>query len=313
MFFYTDLGLMKIMYGSSPMTDGQASIFGLDVQTEMGEIRKNLGVCPQFDLLFPDLSAKEHIELWCGIKGITHSEMLTVMTDRLKQMKLWNVRDQLSSQFSGGMKRRLSVILSTIGDPKCVFLDEPTTGMDPVNKRHVWSFLESFKKGRVIILTTHSMEEADILADRISIMSKGQLKAIGKSIRLKNKFGTGYRISLIIPKADNVPIVKNNIESACPKIILEEEEYVGATAPTAEERIANSETELSKEVKPKDRTGQTCRLVYGATDMKDVKMLIMFLEKTTSENNSMIASFGLSQTTLEDVFLRMIKDTPTVR
>ncbi|KAJ6687980.1 ATP-BINDING CASSETTE TRANSPORTER SUBFAMILY A ABCA [Salix koriyanagi] len=90
------------------------------------------------------------------------------------------------------MRRRLSVAISLLGDPKLVILDEPTTGMDPISRRHVWDIIQNTKKGRAIILTTHSMEEADILSDRIGIMAKGRLRCIGNSIRLKSKFGTGF-------------------------------------------------------------------------------------------------------------------------
>eukprot|EP00158_Paraphelidium_tribonemae_P005301 Partr_v1_DN27270_c0_g1_i1_m39054 putative (ABC) transporter len=296
---------MKIMYGQSPATAGNAFIFGHNLRNDMNVIRSNLGVCPQFDVLFPDLSAKEHIELFCGIKGLGVQEISGVIEDRLKQMKLWDVRDQRSSQFSGGMKRRLSVILSTLGDPQCVFLDEPTTGMDPVNKRHVWKFLETFKRGRVIVLTTHSMEEADILADKIAIMTRGRLKAVGKSLHLKNKFGKGYRVTLTIPNADNVTKVKDLIKEACPPAVLVEEEQLGGN-DSAIARIA--------------------RLVYELQEMKDVKTMIQFLEKSTkrkarSQENiapnaaeekgdasTLIGTFGLSQTTLEDVFLAMVKE-----
>jgi ABC-type multidrug transport system ATPase subunit len=113
---------MKIMYGMSPPTAGDAYVFGMSIRTQMSEIRKKLGVCPQFDILFPDMSAREHVELFSGIKGIPDDEMVKVMEERLKQMKLWKVRDQAAGQYSGGMKRRLSVILSTLGDPECVFL-----------------------------------------------------------------------------------------------------------------------------------------------------------------------------------------------
>ena len=113
---------MKILYGSSPPTLGNAWIFGMNIRTQMRDIRKILGVCPQFDVLFPDLSAREHVELFCGIKGIPNTEAAKVMEERLKHMKLWTVRDQRAGTYSGGMKRRLSVVLSTLGDPQCVFL-----------------------------------------------------------------------------------------------------------------------------------------------------------------------------------------------
>jgi ABC-type multidrug transport system ATPase subunit len=92
------------------------------------------------------------------------------------------------------MKRRLSVAMALLGDPKIVYLDEPTTGMDPISRRYVWDIIEAAKKGRAIILTTHSMEEADILGDRVAIMARGNIRALGTSIRLKQRFGAGYQV-----------------------------------------------------------------------------------------------------------------------
>jgi len=94
------------------------------------------------------------------------------------------------------MKRRLSVAVALIGDPKVVYLDEPTTGMDPISRRHVWDVIEAAKQERTIVLTTHSMEEADILGDRIGIMAKGRLRCIGNAVRLKSRFGAGYRVAV---------------------------------------------------------------------------------------------------------------------
>jgi ABC-type multidrug transport system ATPase subunit len=92
------------------------------------------------------------------------------------------------------MKRRLSVAMAMIGDPKLIFLDEPTTGMDPVSRRQVWDIIEHAKQNRAIVLTTHSMEEADILGDRVAIMAHGSLRCIGSSLHLKQKFGAGYQV-----------------------------------------------------------------------------------------------------------------------
>jgi ABC-type multidrug transport system ATPase subunit len=151
--------LIKILSGSSPSTLGNAWIFGKSVYSQIDEVQKIIGICPQFDVLLKDLSAWEHIKLFCGIRGISDDKMKEIAKTRLEHMRLWKVKDQNAGQYSGGMKRRLSVILSTLGDPMCVFLDEPTTGMDPVNRRHVWTFLQKFKENRIVILTTHSMEE----------------------------------------------------------------------------------------------------------------------------------------------------------
>jgi ABC-type multidrug transport system ATPase subunit len=129
----------------------------------MHKIRKLMGVCPQHDILFHELTAREHIELYAGLKGVDSSSWDSIVTERLGAVRLLKVVDNPVGTYSGGMKRRLSVVIASIGDPQIVFLDEPTTGMDPVNRRHVWSFIEKFKKDRVVILTTHSMEEADVV------------------------------------------------------------------------------------------------------------------------------------------------------
>ena len=107
-----------------------------------------------------------------------------------------------AGSYSGGMKRRLSVAVALIGDPQVVYLDEPTTGMDPISRRQVWDIIEKAKKGRAIVLTTHSMEEADILGDRIAIMARGAIRCIGSSLRLKQKYGAGYKVSISVMTTD---------------------------------------------------------------------------------------------------------------
>ena len=152
-----------MLSGLTPATAGDALIYGYSVKDQIQEIRSIMGICPQHDILFDDLTAKEHIELYAGLKGVSLAERQALISDRLAAVKLSTVANVRAGTYSGGMKRRLSLVISTIGDPKIIFLDEPTTGMDPVNRRHVWSFIEKFKQDRVVVLTTHSMEEADVV------------------------------------------------------------------------------------------------------------------------------------------------------
>jgi len=104
------------------------------------------------------------------------------------------------ANFSGGMKRRLSLAIAAIGSPKIILLDEPTTGLDPKVRGQVWRLIEKLKEGKSIILTTHSMEEADVLADRICVIVKGKLKCIGSSFYLKRMYGEGHRILINLKK-----------------------------------------------------------------------------------------------------------------
>lgn len=101
-------------------------------------------------------------------------------------------------ELSGGMKRRLSLAISIIGNPKIIFMDEPTSGMDPIVRKKVWELIREIKKTSTIVLTTHSMEEADILSDRIGIMADGQFLAVDTSLGLKNSFSSGYKINITV-------------------------------------------------------------------------------------------------------------------
>ncbi|KAJ6374148.1 hypothetical protein OIU78_029785 [Salix suchowensis] len=185
---------INCLTGITPVTGGDALVYGHSVRSTVGMsgIRQIIGVCPQFDILWDALSGEEHLELFASIKGLPPASIKSVAQESLAQVKLTESAKVRARSYSGGMRRRLSVAISLLGDPKLVILDEPTTGMDPISRRHVWDIIQNTKKGRAIVLTTHSMEEADILSDRIGIMAKGRLRCIGNSIRLKSKFGTGF-------------------------------------------------------------------------------------------------------------------------
>jgi ABC-type multidrug transport system ATPase subunit len=265
---------MNILSGLTPSTSGDALVYGYSVKDQMEEINKFLGCCPQHDVLFGDLTAFEHIELYGGIKGLNREEIHAIAEERLTAVKLWKVRDQRSSAYSGGMKRRLSMIIATIGDPKVVYLDEPTTGMDPVNRRHVWSFIEKFKKGRVVILTTHSMEEADVLGDRIAIMAHGRLRALGNSIYLKNRYGAGYRISVVCE-------------------------------PTDGEKITNWMQELIPEGKIEDNSAGSVTYQIPLNAMEKIPTAVRALDLNAK---GIVKAWGISQATLEEVFLKLIRE-----
>ncbi|RZC53150.1 hypothetical protein C5167_011994 [Papaver somniferum] len=184
---------INCLIGNIPVTGGDALIYGNSVRSSIGmtNIRRIIGVCPQFDILWPEISCEEHLRLFGSIKGLPPSLLDSIVKEALANVKLVGAAGVRAGSCSGGMKRRLSVAGALLGDPKLVILDEPTTGMDPITRRHVWDVIEYAKKGRAIVLTTHSMEEADILGDRIAIVAKGKLRCIGTSIRLKSRFGTG--------------------------------------------------------------------------------------------------------------------------
>ena len=189
--------LINILTGIVPPTAGRAKIYNMCIRERISEIRKLIGVVPQFDLLWDDLTCREQIELIATIKCIPPPDIPRLIKCKLSSVKLLEVENVRVSKLSGGMRRRLSVCLSSIGFPKVIIMDEPSTGMDPINKRHIWKMVQKLKKSSSILLTTHQMEEADVLSDSVAIIVDGQLFCLGSSLYLKNHYGDGYRVTLM--------------------------------------------------------------------------------------------------------------------
>lgn len=131
----------------------------------------------------------------------------------LEDIDLLDQKDQLSKTLSGGQKRKLSVAIAMIGDSKVVMLDEPTSGMDTSARRRLWEMLKRNKQGRIVILTTHYMDEADILGDRIAIMAEGKVVCTGSSLFLKNRFGVGYNLVIAKKTRDPAPQIDKFINA----------------------------------------------------------------------------------------------------
>ena len=193
---------INCLTGLHAPTHGEAFVQGMSVREEIANIQAVMGVCPQHDHLFPELTGKEHLDFWSRFKGVARSRIPRIVSDTLTQISLERHGKYMARTYSGGMKRRLSVGISAMGDPNVVFLDEPSTGLDPLSRRRLWTMIERLKSERVIVLTTHSMEEADVLSDNIGILSHGRLRALGSSMFLKSRFGSGYSISVMCEEPD---------------------------------------------------------------------------------------------------------------
>ena len=141
-----------------------------------------MGVCPQFDILWPDLTVEEHLLFYARLKGIAPKNESDMVKSAMNEVYLTKFAKYKTRQLSGGMRRRLSVAISLVGDPKIVFLDEPSTGLDPENRRQLWDILAEVRGKRAIIITTHSMEEADVLCHRIGIVMDGVLRCVGPQV-----------------------------------------------------------------------------------------------------------------------------------
>ena len=182
--------------GLTTMTAGECSIFGHHMPDDLADIRRLTGICPQQNVLFPSLTVLEHLTFFGTVKGL-HGTALRAEADGLiADVGLSDKRDTPAASLSGGMKRKLQLAMALIGGSQFVLLDEPTSGMDPYSRRSTWELLQRKRAGRVIVLTTHFLEEADILGDRIAIMSEGLVRCAGSSLFLKTRFGAGYVLSM---------------------------------------------------------------------------------------------------------------------
>jgi len=207
--------LINVLTGQLNPSGGDAKICNLSISKDMESIRKILGVVPQFDILWEDMTVEEHLRLFCHLKEIPEKVIDSTIKETLVEVGLWNQADNEVRTLSGGMKRRLSVAISGIGDPRIIIMDEPTTGLDPVSRRKVWELIQKIKKDRVVILTTHSMEEADVLSDNIAIIASGRIKCIGTQLALKHEFGEGYRVTVTCDPENSI-IVTNTITKYIP-------------------------------------------------------------------------------------------------
>ncbi|AQK59818.1 ABC transporter A family member 7 [Zea mays] len=264
-----------MLTGFTKPTSGTAYIDGMDIRTDMSEIYTRIGVCPQFNLLWETLTGREHLMFYGRLKRLNGAALTEAAEQSMKVLKIFEggVADTLVSQYSGGMKRRLSVAISLIGDPKVVYLDEPSTGLDPASRSALWDAVKLAKKDKAIILTTHSMEEAEALCDRIGITAHGRLRCTGTSKELKAKYGGTFVFTVTTAAAGEDEAVERLVR--------------GSISPDAKRtyHIAGTQKfELPKQ---------------------GVRIAEVFRAMEQAKRSLSIAAWGLVDTTLEDVFIKV--------
>jgi ABC-type multidrug transport system ATPase subunit len=188
--------LISIMTGVYPATSGFATLAGFDIQNQSALAFRSIGVCPQFDILWHELTVEDHLYFYARLKGVGIDYEDDAVRAALELVQLSKFRTRLVKGLSGGERRRVSIAIALVSNPKVVFLDEPTTGLDPEVRRTVWDTIARARGDRVILMTTHSMEEAEVCCQTIGIMAKGRMRCIGSPTRLKYLYGCGYKLSI---------------------------------------------------------------------------------------------------------------------
>ena len=180
---------IKMLSCLTKPTAGDALVGGYSITKEPEQVKRLIGVSPQETAVAPNLSVKENLELICGIHGFSREKTIAKIEEVSRPLDLHSVLQRKAGKLSGGWQRRVSIAMALISQPQILFLDEPTLGLDVIARRDLWDVIRSMKGKITIILTTHYMEEAEELSDRIGIMQEGRLLAIGTANELKEKAG----------------------------------------------------------------------------------------------------------------------------
>ena len=257
-------------------TSGNAKITQHSILTEFSKGATHLGVVTQNNSLWDKLSVEAHLKLFARLRGVPEDLVKKVVDGTIDQLELTPHRHKLAMRLSGGMKRKLCVAIALIGDPEVVLLDEPSAGLDPVSRRNLWSVILRTMSHRAVILTTHSMDEAEALCKRIGIMVKGQLRALGTKQHLKNKFGSGFELTVKIHVKD----LQVQMEQMT--------KFVQDMFPSAFVLAENGGL-ITYEI-PKD----------------EMKMGVAFSALEKNKTDLLIEDYTIAQPTLEQVFIRTV-------
>ncbi|KAM4548979.1 phospholipid-transporting ATPase ABCA1 isoform 1-T1 [Odontesthes bonariensis] len=315
---------ISVLTGLFPPTSGTMYIKGMDIRYDMDIIRRTLGVCPQHNVLFDILTVEEHVWFYGCLKGLSEEKLKAELDILLEDVGLLHKRHEQTKNLSGGMQRKLSVAIAFVGGSKVVVLDEPTAGVDPYSRRGIWDLLLKYRKDRTIILSTHYMDEAELLGDRIAIISKGKLCCYGSPLFLKSRLGSGYYLTVVKREEMNTSTPSNS--SIC------------TSASTSTNKlpalVKDSESSLSEDTGLGSEASNSClaallslvqQFIPGARLVEDSKReavinvpqaaakdgsLAVFLSKLDQRLPELgLSSYGLSDSSLEEIFLRVAEET----
>ena len=180
---------IKMLCCITQPTSGDATLKGKSIAQNADEVKKIIAVSPQETAVAPNLSVEENLALMCGVHGFDKQKAQQRTKEMMDEFKLDRIRTKKASKLSGGWQRRLSIAMALISEPQILFLDEPTLGLDVIARSELWASIRALKGKMTIILTTHYMEEAEELSDRIGVMKDGHLLAVGTAAELKQQTG----------------------------------------------------------------------------------------------------------------------------
>lgn len=312
---------LEMMTLNRSLTDGAILLNNIHCRREEDKYRRSFGYCPQIDALNPSMTAFETIKYMALIKGVANVEEET--NTWLRKCDLESYRNVAVGNYSGGTKRKLNTAIAMIGSPPVIFLDEPTTGIDPVSRRKIWSCIkELVQAGRTIILTSHSLDECEALCNRIGIMYHGQLQCIGVTQELKNSLGDGYTLIVKLTESMGVEEIVQLKETLkeCRFDVSGQADLSGQKERARLRlheltegvigRLEASMVEMGMEWSSKDHHGAILKYRVDRRDIvwSDVFDTLMNLKERCAE---VISDYSVNEVSLEDIFLQIGKQRET--
>uniref|UniRef100_A0A8C4ZFF9 ATP binding cassette subfamily A member 12 n=1 Tax=Gadus morhua TaxID=8049 RepID=A0A8C4ZFF9_GADMO len=269
---------MSLLTGLFAPSSGSIEVYGRDMLANIEDIRKELGVCMQYDVLFDHMTTKEHLLLYGQIKAPhwTEGELREQVRKTLEETGMHAHRHKRVGTLSGGMKRKLSISIAFIGGSRLVVLDEPTTGVDPCSRRSIWDIVIQHKTGRTIVMSTHHLDEAEVLSDRIAFLQSGGLKCCGSPFQLKDRLGQGYKLTLT-----------RKVRSASALLPLPLKAFIQAHVPEARLKEAQG-SDLVYTLPP-----------FTSSSASSYRSLLSALDGNLDALQ--LGCYGISDTTLEEV------------
>lgn len=307
----------KMITGMESVTKGDIFVNGMSVRREIGKIQQEIGYCPQFDATLDDLTGRETLRFYARLRGV-REELIDEEIKELGRLLYFDMHlDKLTGKYSGGNKRKLSTAIALLGNPSISFLDEPTTGVDPVARRCLWEAIGTkLKEGCSVVLTSHSMEECEALCNQLIIMVNGQICCIGTPLHLKNKFGNGYTVlikvcpgeisartlshtSSIISTDSNDPrapitrdrsqsVKRYGTEQTLKRNLDEVKKFISSRFPSSQLKATHNNL-LHYTIESTDQVAVRCSQIFGQLE----------------ENRTIlrIEDYSVCQTNLEQIFL----------
>lgn len=292
---------ISMLRGEVKPDRGEMFILNHPLLSALEAARSHLGVCPQHDAL-DQMTVVSHLRFYAGIRGVSNIE--ANVQNLIKAVGLAPFANRMANKLSGGNKRKLSLAIALIGNPECLLLDEPSSGMDPLAKRNMWRTLSRFVPHRSILLTTHSMEEADALADRVGVLAKHILD-IGTTSHLRTKYGYGFHIHLVLKSAPNsspeeMANVKAWVEERFPGAEVERDAWLGQLRFNIPSVPPSSAPE--PEAEP---TADLTTTKKGEVEPPSVGSLFVLLEE--NKQSLGLEFYSVSVSTFDEVFLKVVR------